>query len=115
MKNAGHRATSCGYIGKSIRMAMTPRSKEEVHDHQVDQRPGGHRTVRVRHSDEGLCAISPHGSDGSSEDGRLPTVVALVRRRARSRRGGDGGADTMHPEYMVRLQQLSSPSKTMPR
>jgi len=37
-----HRATSCANTGKSIRMAMTPRSKEgQVHYYQVDQRPGG--------------------------------------------------------------------------
>ncbi len=37
-----HRATSCPNTGKSIRMAMTPRSKEgQVHYYQVDQRPGG--------------------------------------------------------------------------
>jgi hypothetical protein len=34
-----HRATSCPNTGKSIRMAMTPRSKEgQVHYFQVDQR-----------------------------------------------------------------------------
>jgi hypothetical protein len=32
-----HRATSCPNTGKSIRMAMTPRSKEgQVHYYQVD-------------------------------------------------------------------------------
>jgi hypothetical protein len=37
-----HRATSCPNTGRSIRMAMTPRSKEgQVHYYQVDQRPGG--------------------------------------------------------------------------
>ena len=37
-----HRATSCPNTGKSIRMAMTPRSKEgQVHHYQIDQRPGG--------------------------------------------------------------------------
>jgi hypothetical protein len=37
-----HRATSCPNTGKSIRMAMTPRSKEgQVHYYQVEQRPGG--------------------------------------------------------------------------
>jgi hypothetical protein len=35
-----HRATSCANTGKSIRMAMTPRSKEgQVHFFQTDQRP----------------------------------------------------------------------------
>ena len=33
-----HRATSCPNTGKSIRMAMTPRSKEgQVHYYQTDQ------------------------------------------------------------------------------
>ena len=37
-----HRATSCPNTGKSIRMAMTPRSKEgQVHYYQVDQKAGG--------------------------------------------------------------------------
>jgi hypothetical protein len=36
-----HRATSCPNTGKSIRMAMTPRSKEgQVHYFQTDQPPG---------------------------------------------------------------------------
>ncbi|HTA67221.1 MAG TPA: hypothetical protein VK776_03045 [Bryobacteraceae bacterium] len=36
-----HRATSCANTGKSIRMAMTPRSKEgQVHYFQTDQPPG---------------------------------------------------------------------------
>ena len=36
-----HRATSCPNTGKSIRMAMTPRSKEgQVHYFQVEQPRG---------------------------------------------------------------------------
>jgi hypothetical protein len=36
-----HRATSCPNTDKSIRMAMTPRSKEgQVHYFQTDQPPG---------------------------------------------------------------------------
>src|SRR5256885_333671 len=37
----GHRATSCPNTGRSIRMAITPRSKEgQVHYFQIDQPPG---------------------------------------------------------------------------
>ena len=36
-----HRATSCPNTGRSIRMAITPRSKEgQVHYFQIDQPPG---------------------------------------------------------------------------
>jgi hypothetical protein len=36
-----HRATSCPDTGRSIRMAITPRSKEgQVHYFQIDQPPG---------------------------------------------------------------------------
>ena len=36
-----HRATSCPNTGRSIRMAITPRSKEgQVHYFQTDQPPG---------------------------------------------------------------------------
>ena len=43
-----HRATSCSNTGRSIHMAITPRSKEvQVHYFQIDQPAGELRAGRV--------------------------------------------------------------------
>ena len=59
-----HRATSCPNTGRSIRMAITPRSKEgQVHYFQIDQPPAATRSAGPGQSDEGQRAAMQHWSD----------------------------------------------------